>query len=284
MALAMPMLKHDPKSGRWQARKVVPEDVRHVLGRREFKRTWLASLTNAEAKVAYCEWLRDVETKIAAAKRGRVSLSDDEIKALASRWYREERSELEAGINDPPEVAEAVLEALHKGQRDFTAWTMMRDTAAHLLQGEGIEADDETRDRLTKEIHRLFIARFQRERQLASRDFGPDPAEATLAPPPSAPHSAAATQPPPAGATPTGKALKLSGLFDRWAEHEEQRHSAAATIKRYRAAFKAVVAFLNDPAAEAVTTRRSTPLSRQPPRSFAQDQAGRLQGGAQLCL
>ncbi len=95
MAVAMPALKRNAKSGSWVARKVIPEDVREVFGKREMKRAWPATLSEPEAKAAYGEWLRETESRIVAARQGRVSLSDDEIRAIGAKWYRQSRAAIE---------------------------------------------------------------------------------------------------------------------------------------------------------------------------------------------
>jgi integrase len=85
------------KSGAYTARKVIPKDVQdeyeHLFGQRwEVKLTLPATLTPAEAKAQYGEWLTEVETRIETIRAGqngnRQSLSQKQARALAGEWYR----------------------------------------------------------------------------------------------------------------------------------------------------------------------------------------------------
>jgi len=85
------------KSGAYTARKGVPKDVQdeyeRLFGHRwEAKLTLPATLTQAEAKAQYGEWLTVVETRIEtirARQNGNgQALSQKQARALAGEWYR----------------------------------------------------------------------------------------------------------------------------------------------------------------------------------------------------
>lgn len=244
MAVAMPELKRDPKSGRWRSRKVIPTDLRPVFGKGEDKPSWPASLSETEARAAYGLWLADLETKIAIARQGFASLSAADIKAIAARWFREEKRALESQ-SDVPEAFEAVLTVLKEGEHSHV-YDHIRDKANALLQRAGLNADEDSRKRLTQELHHLHVALYSHELRRAKGDYSPDPVEAEL-PPPQA--QAFAAKPP----SPLS-ALRLMQLFEKWAAHPEQSGNAPNTLKRFRAVFKALARELGNPLASSVTT------------------------------
>jgi hypothetical protein len=212
------------------ARKVIPEDMREVFGKREAKRTWPATLSEPEAKAAYGEWLKETESRIAAARLGRVSLSDAEVSAIAAKWYREQRAEVE-GQDEHPETLRAVLSALSEGKASPTITGLMRKLAAERLQAEAVNADDRSRDRLADEFLRLHIALNSHHLARVEGRFGPDPEEARLPPPSQVPVRPRAASP------------SVSALYDKWAKHPEQQANAPSTISRYGSVFKAFAKF-----------------------------------------
>jgi hypothetical protein len=60
MAFAMVGLKRT-KTGRWAARKEIPQDVRAAYGKREEKKTWPAELNQGQAKAELAAWLIPIE-------------------------------------------------------------------------------------------------------------------------------------------------------------------------------------------------------------------------------
>lgn len=91
------MLARDEKSGSWVARKQIPARLRPAYTA-AFGKGWAekfsrpASLSEQEARVAFAEWLAEVEGRIhfvSAGLRGDgVELSHIQAHALAGRWYR----------------------------------------------------------------------------------------------------------------------------------------------------------------------------------------------------
>ena len=85
----MPHLLQHPKTGVFYYRRVVPVDLRPALGQTEF-RISLGTKDRREAKRRLPEHAVAIEAKFAAAKRGPVSLSHQQIVALAGAWYAQE--------------------------------------------------------------------------------------------------------------------------------------------------------------------------------------------------
>jgi len=94
---AMTYLKRHPKTGTYYFRRAVPDDIRHVIGKREFKVT-LGTKDVGEAKRKAHEVALDVERKIEQARlRGtgedfQLSKADaEEIAARTlGRWLQED--------------------------------------------------------------------------------------------------------------------------------------------------------------------------------------------------
>lgn len=95
MSLTMPALSR-AKNGDWFARKVIPADVRdayqRAYGLRQEERFRLTTDKSAgEAKVAYAEWVADIEGRIAAlrsaASGAPLDLSHRQLHELVGRWY-----------------------------------------------------------------------------------------------------------------------------------------------------------------------------------------------------
>lgn len=119
MGVRMAGLKRT-KSGLWTSRKVIPSDVRAAYGKTEEKPTWPASLSPAEARAAYGEWLGEVEGRVARFRSqagGRTTaLSQRQAAALAARWYEQaiaRRARLLAPPQRPLSGKQAVCKAQH---------------------------------------------------------------------------------------------------------------------------------------------------------------------------
>ena len=236
MAL-MTVPKLEPRRTGFYVRKVIPADVRHAFGKRELKMRWPLAIGAKEAQRQFTAWHGDVTAKIDAARAGRVSLSDDEVKAIAAEWYRQEKPNvLQEG--DAAESYEAVLSGALGGHSP-TVSALMRKRAVAALQARGTAVDDRSIDRLADALLHLHRSLYGLAKRHAESDYTPDPQEALL-PPPSA-----------------VKALsgpRVLALFDQWAKHPEQRDgNAPSTLKRYRGVFAPFAAFLSNPPAASVT-------------------------------
>ncbi len=113
-----------PESKFPQARKVVPAEVRHILGRSEFKRS-LRGTDDAENKRLHCQWLAEWEAQIAAAQAQREgklrALTLREADQLADEWYRGRLDALgdDASTPDHWELERDLLSSLFLPQVDL---------------------------------------------------------------------------------------------------------------------------------------------------------------------
>ena len=91
MAFAMVGLRRT-KTGRWAARKEIPQDIRSAYGKREEKKTWPAELNQGQAKAELAAWLIPIEERIAllrsSSTQAPVTLSQRQCRALAGEWYK----------------------------------------------------------------------------------------------------------------------------------------------------------------------------------------------------
>src|SRR5438876_850148 len=94
MPLAMSRPSKHPKTGIYQLRKVVPEDLRKLVGKREEKVS-LQTRDPAEAKRRHAEALAEIEARWANLRAGPKSLTEREAHQLAivanDRWLQQHR-------------------------------------------------------------------------------------------------------------------------------------------------------------------------------------------------
>ena len=241
----MPKVKR-AKTGNIPLRKAIPEDVRHVFGGKwEIKKTLPRTMTDGEAKAAAAAFYGDLEAKIAAVRAGKLALSNEQIDALAARWYRDERAR-ELATGEPPDAYEPVLSILvgHEGgMQSPTIAGLMHKRAVETLQHHNIPADPESIDRFAEALLPLHTALYSRAQAVAQGELRPDPQDAL---------SSASEPPKGLRAHDDERGLHVMALFDMWASHPEQ-HGKAATIKSYRYVFKAFAALLDNPHAKTIT-------------------------------
>lgn len=89
----------DPKSGIYYIRIVVPQDVRKLIGKREFKKS-LGTRNEREANIKALPFKEDAYGRIEQARRELsgdhdVSLSPKDCASIAERWYARKRHEIE---------------------------------------------------------------------------------------------------------------------------------------------------------------------------------------------
>ncbi|WP_375785475.1 DUF6538 domain-containing protein [Bradyrhizobium sp. Pha-3] len=94
MPLAMSRPWKHPKTGIYQIRKVVPDDLRKLIGKREQKVS-LQTRDPAEAKVRHAKALAELEARWANLRTGPKSLTEREAHELAvvahDRWLEKHR-------------------------------------------------------------------------------------------------------------------------------------------------------------------------------------------------
>ena len=235
-----------PGSRHPYARKVVPADVRAILGRTEFKRP-LHGGTCGERRQQHAEALAEWEAEIEAARaqvRGQAPpLTLRDTDALIGQWYRAEL----ADRGEEPGTVEALaleLDVLSDSlDRDGSLSNPRQDVAAAraYLRGQGVTTDKASlqrfAERWTAGKLRLAVALARR----ADGDWSPDanlarfPQPASKAPQ-GIPGGAAAPEPAP-DATPD--VLTFEAMVTAWAA---ERQPAAATRSKYGQAFKSLAA------------------------------------------
>jgi hypothetical protein len=201
----MPHLLKHPKTSVFYYRRVVPLNLRPALGRTEI-RVSLGTKDRREAMRRLPEKAVAVESKFATARQGPVSLTHQQIVALAGAWYERElaRREANPGLAEELEPEFDQLElARDTGNRRKAA----RADAAELLMQQGLFVDDETTRELEAQLFDLKVRLVLTLLQRAEGDYTPDPLLHRLPQ-----WDAVRTKP---GAV-KGQ-LTLDGLIDAWA-------------------------------------------------------------------
>ena len=250
------------------ARKVVPSEVRAILGRPEFKRP-LHGATQAENKRLHAEALAEWEGAISVARLKLAGLhqtmSARQIDALCGEWYRdhlalhedspgdvvaweEEFSRLTESLAGDPDDPGSV--------DDYEATPADLAAADKLWTAKGIAVDAET---VRKTAQRLWVARIQFTETMTRRargDWGQDdhvlrfPSAITTADatrPPVPKDATTAIAPPPTGTTAvTGKGadkatLTFTALVVQWASEVQPPQKSHDKWKATFAGFAGIV-------------------------------------------
>jgi integrase len=237
------------------ARKVVPKDVKGVIGLSEFKRP-LHGATASENRRLNAEALAEWEGRIAAARaelRGqRRSLSLREADALCGAWYRQEAARL---ADDPgtashweeerdylADMFQQTSEDSH--EREFVADQFIRGEADALLKCHGIVADPRSVGLVAE---RLAMARLKLAETMTRRLNGDWSNDANLnAFPEWHPAQAEGGQQTSTSAGPT-----FAKLLDAWAA---ERQPSPRTRDLYAIAFRHIERCLGFDDARRVTT------------------------------
>jgi integrase len=235
-----------PKTGVYWLRRVVPKELRPVIGKRELTRT-LGTKDPDKARELAPAVLSEFAATLAAARaasgQGR-PLTHREVMALCGAWYRQEVGEWEDSPGDPelwrltddvlldklysdPETGEPL--GYEPGERDLAE-------ARQYLAGRGIAADAESVRSFARE---LFITKRKAAAILKRRaegDYSPDPALVTFP-------SELEAKPALRQQDIAKPAARLTGeaLLDAWAA---ENRPAPATRKKYAGAFRQVARVL----------------------------------------
>jgi hypothetical protein len=245
------------------ARKVVPKDVRSIIGKSEFKRP-LRGITTAEIKRLHAEAMAEREAQIGAARSklsGNLrSLKAIEIAALCGEYYR---AELAEHSDDPGDeegwdlVRDVLLDRLEDHEADeppnpFEPQDRDLEEAESLLLSKGIAADSASIRGMAVRLWetKLQVAETMMRRALG--DWGPDEYLPRF--------PAATCEAQSRSVTPKAQsaALTFAALLDGWAA---ERQPAPRTRKLYEIAFRHIERFLGSmtpvgsPWKTSVTTR-----------------------------
>jgi integrase len=171
----MPHLQKHPKSGVFYYRRVVPLNLRPALGQTEI-RISLGTKDSREAKRRLPEKAAIVEAKFAAAGRGPVSLTHQQIVALAGAWYQRElaRREVDPGPEEQLDLEFDQLEFPLTGG-NWQKAKAARDDVAKLLKQNGLLVDEQSTRELELQLFDLKVRLVGTLRQRAQGDYTPDP-------------------------------------------------------------------------------------------------------------
>jgi hypothetical protein len=208
MPLAMSRPSKHPKTGIYQLRKVVPEDLRKLVGKREEKVS-LQTRDPVEAKQRFAKALAELEARWANLRAGPKSLTEREAHQLAivahDRWLQQHRenpsqqTSWDVSLGDrvfaPPKPDEPY-------QTDIAAMVIDRDAikvyrmeewclqgADDCLANHGLLVDDQGRRTLGRAIaaaiHRasLTLAKLAKGEAVADALFAPAVSSAPISRP-----------------------------------------------------------------------------------------------------
>jgi hypothetical protein len=140
MALAMVRPFKHPKTGTYWVRKVVPEALRALVGKRELKVT-LGTKDPREAKAKAGPVIQRFEALLASANCGGIELSEREIGALCGEWYREQCTMW----GDNPRAGgdwDIYLSILSDQLEDFEAWDVQQPAGKKSAADYGFDVED----------------------------------------------------------------------------------------------------------------------------------------------
>ena len=172
---AMPHLFKHPKSGVFYCRRVVPPDLRERLGQREI-RISLRTKDRSEAKRLLPETEVAVEAKFSAARRGPITLSHQQIVALAGSWYERELTRREPNPG-PEEQLDLEWDSLDFA-RDGGIWERREAARAdvkELLAREGLVVDDQAVRELELQLFDMKVRLVLTLLRRVKGDYRPDP-------------------------------------------------------------------------------------------------------------
>ncbi|NMJ41816.1 hypothetical protein GWK16_11220 [Roseomonas sp. JC162] len=240
--------KH-PTTGVYRIRKVVPKELRPIIGSAE-RIISLRTKDPTEAAKRAPAALRKIEHEFAAARAAlgpARRLTHREVVALCGALYRETVAHWE---DDPgaPEGWELFAEQLYAElERDAATDQPIGPSAADLTDAQrlarqhGIAADADSIRRIARALYGTKLKAAETLRRRAEGDYSPDAHVATF-PPIVVPEASVAPIPP---ITPSAerKAVPLTSetLLEAWAA---EATPSAATAKKYRGTFRSLARIL----------------------------------------
>lgn len=231
MVLAMARPQKHPKSGVYRLRKVVPADLRAVVGKRELIQS-LNTKDPAEARARCPEVLARFDAELATARaklEGRTqSLTPREVAEIAREVYLWQVERAEANP-ETPESRELGMDLLRDEHATKPGPSRYREARA-LLEERGVVGDAETVERLARAIVHARLLAEDVALDRARGNWAPErhsalfpvPSERPTAAPPAAPSAAPA-------------AITMDRLLEKFAAENPQN---AKTMAKRRAALK----------------------------------------------
>jgi integrase len=270
MAAFMVALKRQ-KAGGFAARKVIPKDVRHEYAAL-YGMAWEEKLSipkgtaPEEAKARHCEWLAEIESRIAslrAAKTGaRQPLTRRNAHALAGEWYRWYLARHEGDHRTPshwqrlsdtlvwdviyPHAPDEFLSDTRADpQWEWKAHPEVREAVRPLVAQEakvasfllekGMALNEEAMGLFLDAVEDNLLTAYVRLQGLARGDYGPDPVLEQF------PEYVRRSER-------TDRSIQCWTLFERW---QTEVQPSRKTVARWKTVFKAADAQFPD--ANAIT-------------------------------
>lgn len=269
MALRMAQPFKHPRTGIYWFRRVVPKDLRALVGKREELAT-LDTKDLSEARVRYAKRSAEVESRWANLRKPPPVLSEREAHELAAaihdEWiarYRDNPSEAPAWRTDlyaelwaPPtswdlhrpmgERIRDLVDATFSPARKQEEWCVAE--ADRLLVAHGLRVDEGSRLKLARGVAGAAQRASLALKRAAQGDYGGlvqgsngFPAAAVLRKWPDASAADTNVQQPP---VPSAAILTLTGLMDAWWREAKAAGRKPSTEESYRNTIRSLIAFL----------------------------------------
>jgi integrase len=233
MVLPMAQPFKHPKTGVWWFRRVVPRELRALVGKREVIRS-LRTKDRKEALLRHLEVSLEVARHWEALRSPAASLSQKEIMALAGVYYRE----TVAGIEEEPGLPETFSHWLRLDREAADAGALERwvgPCANDLLRRQGLHIDAPSRARLLSALNGASIQAAEHLKRNAEGDYGHDPKASRF--PEWSPKGAG--KPPPAkGRT------SLTEILEDWWKEAKATGRKPSTYESYSNTVKGFIAHL----------------------------------------
>ena len=266
MRQLMPQPWKHPKSGVYYFRKVVPERLRPLVGKREIKVS-LNTKSLREAKLRYPEAAAQAGLLLQRAEGGAIRLTYKQILALAAEWYKRQLAAREDEPGNPaeleimadvlidkyyenctPEYAECLYDDPRQAEdfefdqkyRSADFLNEVRGDVESILQEEGLVVDRQSFMLLSERVYDHTIRLLQALRRRALGDYSPDKFLQKLPP----------WVRPPASRAAEGQGKTLHALLDAWAA---ERRPPERTVYEWRRVVDRLTQHLGHEDAERIT-------------------------------
>jgi len=249
MVLAMARPWKHPKTGVYWFRKAVPADLRSILRKREELRS-LRTKDPAEARQRHADIAAEVERHWKALRSGPITLTNQQITALAGLLYREETSAL-ADEPGSPEAWDHVVRIHQQAREAGKLEEWLGPSVDDLLRRQGLNIDSQSRSRLIEAVDAAAIQASEQLRRNAKGDYRPDP-DAIRFPEwvPPRPNGEDREKPRAAAGE---KTATLTALVDGWWREAKAANRSISTYQSYSTTIAKLTAFLGHNDARRVT-------------------------------
>jgi len=249
MVLRMASPHKHPRTGVYYFRRAVPEDLRPIVGKREELRS-LRTKDPAVARQRHADVAVEVERYWQALRSGPITLTNQQITALAGILYREETS----ALADEPGSSEAWdhVVRIHRQAREagkLEQW--LGPSVDDLLRRQGLNIDSQSRSRLIEAVDAAAIQASEQLRRNAKGDYRPDPhADRFPEWTPPRPNGEERERPRPALGE---KRVTLPALVEGWWREAKAAGRSISTYQSYSTTVGKLVTFLGHDDARRVT-------------------------------